>query len=241
MRLILILSLLLFNISVIGQQNTFIRTYNLPGMNGGLSLAVMNDGGFVGTGQHSDGGGPCRIYAYRIDECGNIIWFNLYNSGGGVSIDATFDNGVIIAADDKRLLKIDSLGNPEWERSYSSVSGYMTSVIQTIDTGYFAAGQYGQLLRLDSLGDVIWSAQVSGSNIHALDEFPNGDLMYFSWDGTSFWVGRVSNQGVLVWERSYTSGSSGESHNDWAGEALIDTNINRIVIASILQMVQEMF
>ena len=119
------------------QNNTFIRTYNLDGMNGGLALTVMPDGGFVGTGQHSDNGG-CRVYAYRIDECGNIIWFNLYNSGGGVAIDATYDNCVVIACDGSRILKIDSLGIPQWEKYYSSVGSYMTAVIQTTDSGYFA-------------------------------------------------------------------------------------------------------
>jgi hypothetical protein len=78
------------------QQNTFIRTYNLDGMNGGLSIEVLDEGGFVGTGQHSDNG-TCRTYVYRIDECGNIIWFNLYNYGGGMALDETFDAGVVIA------------------------------------------------------------------------------------------------------------------------------------------------
>jgi len=233
MRLIFIFCFILFNLSAIGQANTFIRTYNLPGMNGGLALAVMEDGGFVGTGQHNDPALGCRIYAYRIDECGNIIWFNLYNGGGGVAIDGTDDNGVIIAADGSRLLKIDNLGNAEWEKTYSSVSGYMTAVIQTTDNGYFAGGQSGQLLKLNSLGDVTWSAQVSGNYIHALDEFPNGDLMYFSWDGNSFWVGRVSTLGVLIWENQYSSGvSSGDAHNEWGGEAIIDENLSRITVAS---------
>tara|TARA_B100001758_G_C18416040_1_gene619787 strand:- start:1333 stop:4650 length:3318 start_codon:yes stop_codon:yes gene_type:complete len=217
---------------LLSQDNTFIRTYNLDGMNGGLALAVMNDGGFVGTGQHSDNG-ACRVYAYRIDECGNIIWFNLYNSGGGVAIDETFDNGVVIACDGGRILKIDSIGNPEWEKYYSSVGGYMTAIIQTSDSGYFAGGQSGQLLKLDNYGEVVWSASISGYNVHALDEFPNGDLMYFAWDNNSFFVGRVSPLGNLIWQNQYSSGSSGgDSHNDWAGEALIDKNLNRIIIAS---------
>ena len=233
MRLLIIICLALFNLNVIGQSNTFIRTYNLPGMNGGLALAVMQDGGFVGTGQHNDPALGCRIYAYRIDECGNIVWFNLYNGGGGVAIDETDDNGVIIAADGSRLLKIDNFGNAEWEKTYSSVSGYMTAVIQTTDNGYFAGGQNGQILKLNSLGDVTWSAQVSGNYIHALDEFPNGDLMYFSWDGNFFWVGRVTALGILSWENQYSSGnSSGDAHNDWGGEAIIDENLNRIIVAS---------
>ena len=213
------------------QDNTFIRTYNLAGMNGGLALTVMPDGGFVGTGQHSDNG-TCRVYAYRIDECGNSLWFNLYNSGGGVAIDATYDKGVVIACDGSRILKIDSLGIPQWEKYYSSVSSYMTAVIQTTDSGYFAGGVNGKLLKLDNLGEIVWSASVPGYSVHALDEFPNGDFMYFSWNGGSFWVGRVSPLGTLIWENQYSSGGSAESFNDWAGEALIDTNFNRIVVAS---------
>ena len=233
MRLILIFCLLLFNLSVIGQDNTFIRTYNLPGMNGGLALAVMEDGGFVGTGQHNDNG-TCRTYVYRVDECGNIIWFNLFGGyGGGMAIDETYDNGVVIAAYPGAILKLDSLGNPEWYKTYSSVGGsFMTSVIQTTDSSYFAGGEYGQLLKLDNLGDVVWSASVSGTDIHALDEFPNGDLMYFSWDGSSFWVGRVSPIGILIWENQYSSGNGGDAHNWASGEAVIDKNLNRIIVAS---------
>ena len=221
--------------SLFAQQNTFIRTYNLSGMHGGLALAVMEDGGFVGTGQHSENGSTCKIYVYRIDECGNIIWFNLYGSGsgGGVSIDATSDEGVVIAADGSKIIKIDASGNPEWERNYSICSGYMTSVIQTSDDGYFAGGQTGILLKLDNQGDIIWSADISGNYVHALDEFPNGDLMYFSWDGSTIWLGRVTSNGVLVWEREYYSGSSSsDGHNTWGGEALVDTERERIIVAS---------
>ena len=214
------------------QQNTFIRTYNLDGMNGGLSIEVLDEGGFVGTGQHSDNG-TCRTYVYRIDECGNIIWFNLYNNGGGMALDETFDGGVIIAENQARILKLDASGDYEWERGYSNVSGYMTSIIQTIDSGYFAGGQYGQLLKLDNDGEVIWSASISGVYVHAVDEFANGDLMYFSWDGSTFWVGRVTNTGVLLWENQYTAGNvSGDNHNEFAGEALIDEQKARIIVAS---------
>ena len=77
------LSFAVSSLSCLAQKNTFIRTYNLPGMNGGLDLTILSDGGFVGTGQHADVSN-CRVYAYRIDECGNLIWFNLYANGGGI-------------------------------------------------------------------------------------------------------------------------------------------------------------
>ena len=41
--------ILMFSYALLfSQDNTFIRTYNLDGMNGGLALAVMKDGGFGG-------------------------------------------------------------------------------------------------------------------------------------------------------------------------------------------------
>ena len=53
-------------------SNTYMRTFNAPGMNGGLSLEETNDGGFIGTGQHeTSGAGSCDIYAYKVDGCGN--------------------------------------------------------------------------------------------------------------------------------------------------------------------------
>ena len=218
MRYIFFFFFFFFSDEIFSQENTFIRTYNLPGMQGGLALAIMEDGGFVGTGQHNDNG--CKTYAYRIDECGNIIWFNLYNDGGGTSIDDTHDKGVIIAQNSGRLLKIDSLGNPQWERSYADINGYMTSVIQVSDLGYFAGGSSGKIIKTDSLGVPEWGASVSSGDIHALGQFPNQDLMYFAWNGTSFWIGRVSLTGVLIWENEYSSGgASGDAHNSWSGEA----------------------
>ncbi|MFM7309225.1 MAG: hypothetical protein ACKOZY_01335, partial [Flavobacteriales bacterium] len=64
-------------------QNTFYRKYNLSGMQGGLQLEATNDGGFVATGQHEGNGsaGGCDIYVYRVDACGNNLWFKLYGNG----------------------------------------------------------------------------------------------------------------------------------------------------------------
>ncbi|MDC0204654.1 hypothetical protein OAJ65_02540, partial [Flavobacteriales bacterium] len=239
MRLTLILSLLLFSLSVIGQQNTFIRTFNVHGMNGGLALAVMEDGGFVGTGQHSHNGGGCYTYVYRIDECGNILWFNLYGTGGGgVAIDATSDGGVVVSASNGNIIKIDSLGNPEWQRVFDAFGGYITSVIQTSDNGYLVGSESGHLVKLDVLGNVIWGAYLSGGAIHALGEFPNGDFMFFKYTNHDVHLGRVSNLGNLVWDRYYNSGTtSQDGHNSWAGEALIDTNQNSIIAASNTDLV----
>lgn len=239
MRNKLIIILMFFCGVLFSQDNTFIRTFNVAGMNGGLALAVMEDGGFVGTGQHSHNGGTCYTYVYRIDECGNILWFNLYNSGGGgVSIDATSDSGVVISASNGNVIKIDQDGIPEWQRTFSpSFGGYVTSVIQTSDDGYLVGSQSGYLAKLDPVGNVIWGANLSGGAIHALGEFLNGDFMFYKYTNSDVHLGRVSSSGSLVWERIYYSGSSQDSHNDWSGEALIDTNHNTIIAASNTSLV----
>jgi hypothetical protein len=84
------------------QDNSFYRKYNLAGMQGGLHLESTSNGGFIATGQHEGNGsaGGCDIYVYRVDECGNILWFRLYGSAGsegGKSIVETSDGGFIVS------------------------------------------------------------------------------------------------------------------------------------------------
>jgi len=100
---LIFLSFILFSITQVNSQdNTFFRKYNLYGMQGGLQLAVTSDGGFIATGQHegNGGNGECDIYVYRVDLCGNIVWFKLYGTSsqeGGKSIKQTSDGGFIVS------------------------------------------------------------------------------------------------------------------------------------------------
>ena len=82
--------------------HTFLRRYNLPDIQTGLSLATLESGGFVATGQHFNNGsyGECDVYVYRVDDCGNRLWFNLYGttaSEGGRSILPLSDGGFLVS------------------------------------------------------------------------------------------------------------------------------------------------
>ena len=235
---ILLLCLMLLFSASQAQKNTFIRTYNLPGMNGGLDLALLSDGGFVGTGQHADGGGTCRVYAYRIDECGNLIWFNLYASGGGIAINETQNDGIIIGGEmdghGASLLKVDNIGGIEWSKYYSGMGNYMCSAIETSNGSFFIGGE-GVIAKTNQQGDVLWSANVAPGKVHSVDEFSNGDYLYLSLSltGATFYLGRVSANGFLIWENSYGQpGGTYDSHYDWAGDAMIDKNDNIIVTSN---------
>ena len=91
------------SVGSIAQDNTFFRKFNLSGMQGGLQLEATADGGFIATGQHQDNGsaGSCDVYVYRVDACGNNLWYKLIGNGdgeGGKSIKQTADGGYIVAS-----------------------------------------------------------------------------------------------------------------------------------------------
>lgn len=133
--------------------NTFMRTFQGSGMNGGLGLAETSDGGFIGTGQHeSSGAGSCDVYVYKVDGCGNPEWFKTYGGpgeDGGKDIQQTADGGYIVAGlahlgqgdYDMQLLKLDALGNMQWSKTYGGgAADHGLSVHQTNDGGYVFSG-----------------------------------------------------------------------------------------------------
>ena len=113
-----------------GQDNTFYRKYNLGGMQGGLQLEATQDGGFVATGQHEGNGsaGSCDVYVYRVDACGNNLWFKLIGNGdaeGGKSIKQTSDGGYIVACiygNHGALVRMNDAGDVLWSKGYSGTT-----------------------------------------------------------------------------------------------------------------------
>ena len=115
--------------------------------------SCSNDGDV--TGNH--GGNDCWIV--KLDSSGNIIWQkslggNLYD--GANSMQQTLDGGYIIAGlsysntgdvtgnhggGDYWIIKIDSLGNIIWQKTFGGTGAdYPYAIHQTLDGGYIIAG-----------------------------------------------------------------------------------------------------
>ena len=232
-----------------GQDNTFYRKYNLPGMQGGLQLEATSDGGFVATGQHEGNGSysGCDVYVYRVDACGNNLWFKLYGSAGadgGKSIKQTADGGYIIAghyADSQGfLMKIDADGNVIWTKSYP-VTVWVFYADETANGDFICMGHNNGLLyvfRTDSNGNVLWSKQVLGLGQMSMyiDELPNGDFIFtssYGVPGKDIALARLSGSGNFIY--GYGFGGSGWGDNDhttWSSKGIIDITDNSIVITS---------
>ena len=226
------------------QDNTFFRKYNLSGMQGGLQLSVTSDGGFIATGQHEENGGngECDIYVYRVDLCGNIVWFKLYGTSyqeGGKSIKQTSDGGFIVsglgpANTSPRAfnMKLDPNGNIEWAKRYPSEWMFYS---HEATNGDFISLAKNSLFRSDAVGNVLWRKYIGfmGSMNLWLDELTNGDIIVTSTgNGSDIYVGRFTSIGDPVWIKKYGAGYSSGDHVEWSSKGVVNSIENSVCVTS---------
>lgn len=145
--------------------------------------------------------GSTDFWIVKLSQQGDIQWQKAY---GGSDIDfledaiSTDDGGYLLAGfsrssisgdktensrgvQDGWLIKIDNLGNIQWQKTIGGSAGdFFTSVLQTSDGGYIVGGysaspisgektenSYGLndywVLKIDALGNIIWQKTIGGS------------------------------------------------------------------------------
>ena len=169
------------------------------------SISKTSDGGFIvgGSSYSMDGDvignhGYRDIWILKLNEIGSIEWQKCY--GGSKydeygSIILTEDGGYLVAGsvvskdgdvssnhgqNDCWILKLDGLGNIEWQKCYGGSKGDGSeSIIQTWDGGYMVVGgtysidgditsnhgdQDGWILKLDNDGNLEWESCIGGTS-----------------------------------------------------------------------------
>ena len=164
------------------------------------------------------------------------------------SVDKTSDGGYIVAGStnettwalpppygvgsdsDGWLLKLDSSGNVQWQKSYRTPGiDALYKVKQTSDGGYIAVGLthlslHGDanawVLRVDSQGNVLWDNSYGGSQTdQANDVVQTSDGGFLvvgytlSFGGSPAWALRLNQAGGIVWQKGYNTTSSEGSAN----------------------------
>lgn len=117
------------------------------------------------------------------------------------------------------LVKTNSTGNEQWDRSYISDQmnvnlGGASTLVQTSDGGYALAGSESNvtyLVKTDSQGNLQWRQAYSGiADVSSLIQTGDGGFMMLGSTGSNCWLGKISTAGQVESNQtfSYAGGRS---------------------------------
>lgn len=214
-------------------QKTYGTDYNLDFP---YASNLTTDGGYIISGQtYSYGGGPDvwilklfsdgtidwqrRFGGYDIDESADVI--HQTNDGGYIFAGSTWSYGA--GEGDFWVVKLDSFGDIEWQRTYGGEqTEYAHSIQPTIDGGYIVAGRtetFGAggydcwIVKLSHHGDIEWQRAYGGigdwENCAAIIEENDGGYVIggvtnsFGPGGRNLWVFKLDALGEFLWQHTY--------------------------------------
>jgi hypothetical protein len=208
-----------------------------------------------------------KLISVSLCLCGFILFSPLsaqikfqrtYGGSGqdeGRCVKQTWDGGYIIAgstssfgagATDVYLLKVDSLGNVQWQKTFGGNNidrGYSLDI--TSDSGFvicgytnsFGFGGYdAYLIRTDQNGDTLWTKTYGGTDWdfgYSVKQTSDGGFVIaggtysFGNGDEDYYIVKANQSGDVVWEKSY-----GYSLADEANEIIETSDSFFLVIGS---------
>jgi hypothetical protein len=207
------------------------------GTDAAYSVQQTADGGYVVAGYTTSfGAGRADVWVLKLNSWGGVEWQKAY--GGDYddearSIQQTSDGGYIVGGftnsfdgigGEFLVLKLNSIGSVEWQKTYGSSShDWAFSLRQTLDGGYVVAGyttSFGAgsgdfwVLKLNSTGGVDWQKSYGGSDYDAassVEQTSDGGYIVAGgtmslgvsppyWYVQDAWVLKLGAGGDIVWD-----------------------------------------
>jgi hypothetical protein len=216
------------------------RTYGETGDDRACSLVATSDGGYAIAGTTSSfGAGQFDFWLVKTDAVGNIQWNQTYGrtwydyvyslvatSNGGYALTGYTTAQDALGAD-VLLVKTDTLGNMQWNKTYGGSIAY--SLIVTSDGGYAIGGTANDdflLVKTDAFGNMQWNktyGETGWDEVHSLVATSDGgyalagalnySIVSLSFPPTSFvytgdfWLVKTDASGNMQWNQ--TCGGTG--------------------------------
>jgi uncharacterized delta-60 repeat protein len=198
------------------------------------SIQQTSDGGYIVAGYNgSFGAGYYDVWVLKLNGRGDVVWQKTYggeDDDEAFSIQQTSDGGYIVAGytqafgaglDDFWVLKLDSSGHIQWQKTYGGENDdEARSIQQTSDGGYILAGRtrsFGAglddfwVLKLDASGDVVWQKTYGGKKwdeASSIQQTSDGGYIVAGRTrsfgaGGDFWVLKLDASGNVQWQKTY--------------------------------------
>ncbi|MCK4252526.1 T9SS type A sorting domain-containing protein [candidate division WOR-3 bacterium] len=231
------------------------KTYGGPLYDYAFSVQQTPDSGYIAVGGVDATSMTGMVYLIKTDPLGDTLWTRRFGGGGhekGRSVQQTVDGGYIIAGYTTTfgtgvfavyVIKTDSSGNSQWERTYGGADfDHGFSVQETSDNGFIIAGSTNSfgaggddayLIKTDSNGDTLWTKTYGGagdefsfSGLQAADGgyIITGYTSSFGAGGIDVYVVKTDENGDTLWTKTY-----GGTQDDW-GNSIQETDDSGYII-----------
>jgi hypothetical protein len=230
---------------------TWSRTYGGSlGLDTAYSVQQTTDGGYIVAGDtDSFGAGSYDIWVLKLDASGNVQWQKTFGGVGGeggvaphaVFVEQTTDGGFVMAgwtnsfgagSRDIWVLRLDALGNVQWQKTYGGPSHDATNsaIQQTSDGGFIVSGytvSFGAgsndfwVLKLDASDNVAWQKTYGGASsdsANSIQQTTDGGFVVagrtasFGAGGGDSWLLKLDASGNVAWQKTY-GGTNNDSAN----------------------------
>lgn len=201
------------------------------------SISQTSDGGYIVAGEtYSNGAVLADFWVIKLKTNGDIDWQKTF---GGTSADVAYsiqqtlpDGGYVIAGQsssfgnqlgDIWILKINSTGEINWQKTYGGGSSAAKCIKQTSDGGYIVAGETlvaGStdvwVLKLNANGVIVWQKTYGGAfraAANSIQQTTDGGFIVAGEASPSgvnipdFYILKLYADGTVQWEKTF--GGSG--------------------------------
>jgi hypothetical protein len=213
------------------------KTYGGGSADVARCVVQTSDGGYALAGVTWSLATPPYMWLVKTNSTGDMEWSAGFGGPGAseaYSVVQTVDGEYALAGytknfgaglEDWWLVKTDSNGVEEWNRTYGGISvDVARSVVQTNDGGYALAGQYWSfatpvymwLVKTDSTGVMEWNAPFGGadwSEAYSVVQTSDGGFALAGYTrnlgavGEDWWLVKTDSTGVEEWNKTYGGGS----------------------------------